>query len=39
VVSGHLADLRNAGIVSTARRRIRIVDAERLAAILRGLVL
>jgi CRP/FNR family cyclic AMP-dependent transcriptional regulator len=38
VVSGHIGDLRKAGVVSTARRRIRIDDPERLAAIVRGLV-
>ena len=38
VVSGHIGDLRRAGIVSTARRRIRIDDPERLATILRGLM-
>jgi CRP/FNR family transcriptional regulator, cyclic AMP receptor protein len=38
VVGGHIGDLRRAGIVSTARGRVRIDDPERLAAILRGLV-
>jgi CRP/FNR family transcriptional regulator, cyclic AMP receptor protein len=38
VVGGHIGDLRRAGIVSTARGRVRIDNPERLAAILRGLV-
>ena len=38
VVSGHIGDLRRAGILSTGRRRVRIEDPERLAATLRGLL-
>jgi CRP/FNR family transcriptional regulator len=38
VITGHLGELRRAGIVSTSRGRIRVNDPERLAATLHGLV-